>query len=350
MTSTLSSLSAPADGGNTSYTGNLRRTNLEGQELEAAVNELINDSTNLYKKTEKRYSDPPLDGQTFSLHSFIPSQGATPDKDGVFGMVKFRGGFRSLQEATVKSEQLIESHDSYHKIFIGLVGHPLPLTLSSDYTKEVNEIDIQKKVSATLAEDVKAKRIEEKSKVNEIREREKTLKESVEQEATDPYEKYTCLRVKKAQVIWGYLEHRKKLTEMKDVFLKTLEEIQEMDEEDPDYDVKYRSRYEEARESAGIPEDKDDRSFMRYLDSDVSDLENFANQVEENEKQLQVENEENPDYQVSRNAGSTISVRHITHDLPEGAIDNTVNPEKSEEEILKDIVNKKKNELIDEVD
>jgi len=226
------------------------------------------------------------------------------------------------------------------------------LTVNSEWTKEVNEVDIQKKISTTIAEDVKAKRIEEKSKVDEIREREKTLKESVEQEATDPYEKYTCLRVKKAQVIWGYLEHRKKLGEMLEVFEKTLAEIQEMDDEDPDYDKKYRSRYEEARQAAGIPEDKGDRSFMRYLDSDVSDLDQFAKTVEEEEKKMAEANEDDPDFKVSRIAGSTISVRHVNHDLPEGAVDNTVVPEKTEEQILSEITENAENKetLVEEVD
>ena len=145
MLAPVSSLSAPADGGNPNFTGNIKRKDLDDKELEAAVDELINDNLTKYLKVEKRYNDPPVDGQVFSLHSFIPSKGASPDKDGVYGMVKFRGGYRSLEEATAKSEMLVQSHDSYHKIFIGLVGYPLPLTTNSEWSKEVNEVDINKK-------------------------------------------------------------------------------------------------------------------------------------------------------------------------------------------------------------
>lgn len=346
MCDSISSLSSPQDGGNPGFSGDPRRLDLEKEALEQAAQELIDESALKYIKTEKRYQDPLVEGQIFSLHSFIPSKGATADKDGVYGMVKFRGGYRTLGEATVKSEDLVRSHDSYHKIFIGLMGHPLPLTENSEWSKEVNEIDIQKKVSSTIAEDVKAKRAVEKLKVDEIREREKTLKESVEQEASDPYEKYTCLRVKKAQIIWGYLEHRKKMVEMKEVFSKTLEELDEMDEEDPDYDEKYLTRYKDARDQAGIPEDKEDRSFMRYLDSNVRDLEVFARDIEEEEKELS----EDSDYKVSRIAGSTISVRHVAHPLPEGAVDNTKAPEKTEEEILAEVVASAESAKDNEVD
>ena len=157
------------------------------------------------------------------------------------------------------------------------------------------------------------KRAKEKKEVQEIRERERNLKEAVEQEATDPYEKYTCLRVKKAQVVWSYMEHRKKLNEMIDVFEQTLLEIKEMDDEDDDYAKRYLDRYLEAREKAGIPEDKNDSSFMKYLNIDVIDLEEYA------KDQDALADAEDPNYKVSRLAGSTVTVerRPQPHDNEE---------------------------------
>ena len=97
----------------------------------------------------------------------------------------------------------------------------MPLTVKSDWSSEIEEVDIQKKISKTIREDIKEKRDHEKKQVQEIKEREQNLKDDVEVEASDPYEKYTCLRVKKAQIVWGYLEHYKKLGEMVQVFEKT---------------------------------------------------------------------------------------------------------------------------------
>ena len=311
MAERQSSLVAPSDAVSefVSVTG----PNLTDDEAAIAYKEQIKKS---FPMIEKKYADPPLMGQKYSLHSFIPSKGATPDSDGVYGMLKVRGCFESVSEATDRSETLVREYDSYHKVFVGYVGRPMPLTEKSTWSDEVEEIDLQKKVSRVIAEDVKAKRADEQLKVKEIRERERTLKESVEQEASDPYEKYTCLRVKKAQVIWGYLEHRKKMAEMEVVFDSTMAEIMEMDEEDDDYAQRYLDRYKDARERAGIPEDKNDVSFMKYLDADVDNLSTYAQKVQDVQ--------EDDDYKVSRQSGSTISVRRVEHDIPEGEKDASI--------------------------
>lgn len=220
-------------------------------------------------------------------------------------MIKIRGTFSSLQETNERAEALIRNHDSYHKIYHGWVGKPMPLTIKSEWSAEVEEVDVSKKVTKIIKDNIKEKRTEEKQQVAEIRERERNLKQSVEQESSDPYEKYTCLRVKKAQIIWGYLEHRKKMEEMDEVFRKTLEEIGEMDSEDSDYAVRYENRYKEARERAGIPEDKNDVSFMKYLNADVNDLKQFAIETDREQELL----EDDPNYKVSRVAGSTVTVQ-----------------------------------------
>jgi hypothetical protein len=186
----------------------------------------------------------------------------------------------------------------------------MPITESSDFSAKVDEIDIQKEISTTVREDIKAKRAFEKKQVDEIREREKSLKEEVEQEANDPYEKYTCLCVKRAQTIWGYFEHKKKMDELIDVFNKTVEEIKEMDAEDSDYKDKYVQRYKDARERAGIPEDKNDISFMKYLTKDINSIEEFV--------QIEEELKANPNYRETRTSGSTISVvEKTTPDIPQ---------------------------------
>jgi len=291
---------------------------------------------------ERKYADPRVPGQVYSLHSFVPSAGASPDEDGIYGMIKIRGTFSTPEEANEKAEDLIRNHDSYHKIYHGWVGKPLPLTVKSDFSANIEEIDIQQKVSKIVRADIKDKRQQEKQQVKEIRERERNLKEAVEQEATDPYEKYTCLRVKKAQVIWGYMEHRKKLGEMEEVFEKTLAEVKEMDDEDADYAVRYYDRYMEARRSAGIPDDKNDQSFMKYLNTDVVDLEAYAKEQDV----LAIEND--PNYKVSRLAGNTVTVerRPQPHDHPEvgekklEAVPEVAEIEESEKsDVIKDLEN-----------
>lgn len=311
MTDTQSSLTSPADKVVTEYKPKSKPV-LNDEDCERAYKEcFVSSLTDI--AYERKYADPKIAGQTYSLHSFIPSKGAKPDKDGIFGMLKIRGTFGTIEETNERAEELIRNHDSYHKIYHGYVGKPMPITVKSDFSAEVEEVDINQQISKIVREDVKEKRSQEKKQVQEIRERERNLKEAVEQEATDPYEKYTCLRVKKAQVVWSYMEHRKKLNEMIDVFEQTLLEIKEMDDEDDDYAKRYLDRYLEAREKAGIPEDKNDSSFMKYLNIDVIDLEEYA------KDQDTLADTEDPNYKVSRLAGSTVTVerRPQPHDNEE---------------------------------
>ena len=300
MTDTQSSLTSPADKVVTGYKPKSKPV-LNDEDCERAYKEcFVSSLTDI--AYDRKYADPRIPGQTYSLHSFIPSKGAKPDKDGIFGMLKIRGTFSTVEETNEKAEELIRNHDSYHKIYHGFVGKPMPITIKSDFSAEVEEVDINQQISKIVREDVKDKRAQEKKQVKDIRERERNLKEAVEQEASDPYEKYTCLRVKKAQVVWSYMEHRTKLNEMIDVFEKTLLEIKEMDDEDDDYAKRYLDRYLEAREKAGIPEDKNDSSFMKYLNIDVIDLEDYA------KEQDSLKIADDPNYKVSRLAGSTVTV------------------------------------------
>jgi hypothetical protein len=322
MSDTQSSLTSPADKVDTAYKLKSKPA-LSTEDAERAYKECFISSL-LDISVDRKFADPRIPGQVYSLHSFVPSSGATPDEDGIYGMIKIRGTFGSEEEANDRAEELIRNHDSYHKIFHGWVGKPLPLTVKSDWSGKVEEIDIKQKISKIVRDDIKDKRNIEKAQVKEIRDRERNLKEAVEQEATDPYEKYTCLRVKKAQVIWGYLEHRKKLGEMIDVFEKTLAEVKEMDDEDDDYAKRYLGRYIEAREKAGIPDDKNDVSFMKYLNTDVIDLEVYAKEQED------IEKAENPNYKASRLAGSTVTVERRAQPTDEPIIEAS----KDEDETL----------------
>ena len=296
-----SSLTSPTDK-TKEYKSDISVDPLNKEELEIAKEILIENRLEEFSRIERRFCDPGIPGQKYSLHSFIPSKTAVPDENGIFGMLKIRGTYSTIEETLEKSEDLIKNHDSYHKIYTGFVGKPMPVTESSKFSFKINEIDIQKEISKTIRNDIKAKREIEKREVDEIRGRERLLKEEIEQEATDPYEKYTCLCVKRAQTIWGYFEHKKKMNELLEVFQKTVVEIETMDEEDDDYKNKYFDRYKEARVRAGIPEDKNDTSFMKYLGHDINTIDEFL-EIEKEIKNLE-------GYKESRKSGATITVVH----------------------------------------
>jgi len=265
------SLTAPND--RTSKTFKIaEKIDLTHEETSVAMKDLVShDIIRTYPSSERTFADPSIAGQKLCLVSFIPSVDATPDKDGVYGMIKVRGNYETTEEADDRAELLIRTVDSYHKIFTAFVGKPFPATRSSKWSADTNEIDIKKKVTEVISKDIKRQRMEEKKEIDDIKDREKKLLEDVEKDF-DPYERYIELRVKKAQLVWTYLETQKKMLEMKESIIKTREEIAELDEEEPSYYSTYREKYMDARREAGLKDD--DASFLSYLgDDDEKDME-----------------------------------------------------------------------------
>lgn len=249
---------------------------LSENEVKLAKEELLDDELiSKFKKQEKYYADPLYNNQTYCLHSFVPTAGATPDKEGVYGFMKCRGTFFSQEESDTRAEWLIRNVDSYHAIQTAYVGRPFPVCKDSrKYTKETNSVDIRKKAVDTVSKDLKSKREEEQRDIKDIKEREKHLIESTGEDAKeDPQDQYTTLQVKRANLVWTYVETRKKMDQMKESILKTRREIAEMDKEDSSYRDDYYEHYMKARREAGLPTDPDpsENNFIKYMAMDAEE-------------------------------------------------------------------------------
>ena len=186
-------------------------------------------------------------------------------------MVKFRGAYNTLDELNDRAEFLIQNVDSYHKIFHCYTGKPFPATSSSKFSAETSEVDIRKKVTKVISDDIRQQKIEERKEINDIKEREKRLLEETKEDfEEDPLDKYITTRVKKAQLVWTYLETKKKMDQMQENIVKARAEIKEMDEQNPEFISKYKDKYYAARNQAGLKQENDD-SFMKYLGDDIDD-------------------------------------------------------------------------------
>ena len=88
----------------------------------------------------------------------------------------------------------------------------------------------------------------------------------------DPYDEYITLSVKKAQLSWTFLEHLKKLKEVREIILKTRVSLSNMDEDYPEFKDKYFEKYMDARKKSGLDEKVRDAqdNFMKYMVEDVS--------------------------------------------------------------------------------
>ena len=268
-----SSLTAPEDRDlNNKWKPDLSIPPLDNTQASHALQDLnINSFIQKFPKVDRTYQDSPIPLQNIGLISFIPAKGATPNERGVFGFAKLRGNYASELESNQRAEYIIRNVDSYNQIFHTYVGRPFPITVNSDYSSVTEEIDIRKEATSTISNSIRDKKQTEQQQINEIKEREKKLVEESKKEEVDPYDEYITLKVKLAQISWTYLEHKKKMAELKDIVFKTRESIVKIDDVHPGFKSTYYDKYIQARTQAGIkesPEEAQD-NFIKYLVQDA---------------------------------------------------------------------------------
>jgi len=266
------SLTSTADRGDGKYRSDVGAPPLSEEQVNEAMVALNNTSfVDKFPRVERQFADPPIPLQTYGLISFVPSKGASPDKDGVYGFMKMRGNYATQQESNDRAEYLIRNVDSYHQIFHGYVGRPFPITIDPKYCAKTEEINIRQKATETISEDVKAKRDKEKEDITAIKQREKALMEQTKENfQVDPYEEYTVLRVKKAQLVWTYDKTLKQLEEMKRNIISTRDKIAEHEKTNPNFGKEYFDRYMQARRDAGIPDEQNtEENFIKYMIEDI---------------------------------------------------------------------------------
>jgi len=241
---------------------------LSDQEIESAINKLTSD----FPRIEKFWIDPPIPGQVHCSISFVPAKGATPDKDGLYGFMKVRGVFSNENDRDSNTEKIITDYDSYHEILHGLVGHPLPLLKDGDdrFVLETESVGLKKKMQKELSDDMKERRDKERKEIDEAQTRAKQAQEKEEraiQGYADPEEKYTTLRVKRANLIFAVYEMLKNIKRQKDTLLQTVSLIEKMDVEYPQFQNTFYQKYENAAKEVGVPTEKN--FILRYLVGDI---------------------------------------------------------------------------------
>ena len=251
---------------------------LTGGEAQVAIQELNIDAfTSKYTRVDRTYADPPDPLQKIGLISFVPAKGATPNEKGIYGFAKMRGNYATEIEANQKAEFIIKNLDSYNKVYHAYVGRPFPLTVSSEYSAETEEVDIQKDMRESISHNVKQMKKDEHQEIQEIKNREEQLLDEQkpaqkgEDVDVDPYEEYITLKVKKAQLTWTYLEHIKKMKEIKNIIIETRSKLDVHDGNNPDFAENYYDKYMKARDDAGLNESKQnaESNFMKFMVEDA---------------------------------------------------------------------------------
>ena len=251
------------------------------QEVEEAMKALNNtDFVRKFPSVDRTYADPAVPMQNIALFSFTPAKGATPNESGVFGFAKVRGSYSTPIEAEQRAEFIIRNVDSYHQLYHLYVGRPFPITSSSQYSAETSEVDIRKETTKAISENIKEEKNKEQKTIKEMKEREDAILAESEKARKDdglgapdidPYEEYITLSVKKAQLSWTFLEHLKKLKEVREIILTTRRTLEKIDKENPEFKDKYFEKYMDARKKSGLDEKIRDvqDNFMKYMVEDV---------------------------------------------------------------------------------
>jgi hypothetical protein len=240
---------------------------LTGDEAKEAVSAQLNNSfLNLkYPRVQRFRVDPPINQQNYyCLHSFTPSQGASPDKDGCFGVLKFRGAFGTVEEADAWAEHLIRNVDSLHEIHISYVGREFPLTLEPTYFNETHEVDMKKKTDDIERSHAKSVREKEQQDVEDIKRRERELLDSSKKnpdEFKTSLDHYISLKVKCANILHVRDETLKKLEAMDTTRLATMEELGELDQQFPEFKETFLEQFKKSLSDVGIK----DTPLLKYM-------------------------------------------------------------------------------------
>lgn len=262
------------------------RNSLSSEQLKHAKKQLIKKNL-LFPQSVKSINDPVILNQEFGLVSFTPAKDAKPNQNGLYGVLKLRGNFPTLDDAQKHAENLVRNHDSYNEIYTVKVGNCIPLSKEAHFVEDTDLIDLNKQVENIVSADIREKRIQEKQEIKTIKEREQNLlkenKEILNDEyKQDPLDNYIMVRVKKAQLMWTLIENRKRiLNELIPALKKVKVEINNLNKSNPTFDQLYYERYTQARESVGLKTDKTENyeNFLAYLlddkDIDLNDLTKF---------------------------------------------------------------------------
>jgi len=243
---------------------------LTDDEIENAFSDLY---INKYLNVDRKYSDPPLNGQNYAIFSFNPSKKAQPDPDGVYGFIKVRGAFNRLEEAEEKSKELIQ-YFSANKIFICEIGKPTPVQEQLINLDQIVEVDNPNKNEEVVkyTDLIKEQSMKEKQQIEEIKQRELKLKEDITKDPNDkePLQIYLELTHKRATCAYLYNQHKEKLEETKNIVIATRKQLADMDEKYPNLKNEYMEHYEKSCKECGIDKATDDMAVMikKYIGED----------------------------------------------------------------------------------
>ena len=241
----------------------------------------------------------------------MPSEKATPDEDGCFGVIKLRGCFPNLRDAHNFGENLIRNNDSLVENHICYVGRDIPLMKdSSIYTKETVEIDLSKTQDEITKSYLRQKKEQERKEREDVEKRHQSMISKDinkdKEESLDTIEYYTKLRTKKAYNMNMIKQCLKTIKEAEDILKRVIPEQEEIDKKHPEFKHQFLAEYEKSLRSINasitdnemIPIMKEDIEsqakqeqalLSKSPESEVKTDSNDSNDSNDNEQMISIE-------------------------------------------------------------
>jgi hypothetical protein len=287
----LSSLTTPAD-----------KKNCEGsvidkggdpickEEFVKAVNVLNITKDKLdFTSRETKLHDPEID-QKICLVSFSPAQGATPNEDGFYGMMKVRGSYKNIEDAEERSEYLIKNYDSYNPIFHAEVGKPFPITNLTKFAEKVRDHSLDEKTQA-IYDQVKAQtKKENDDKKNTMQERQELMDKQIKIANSDDkdlspedlkskyLEKYISYRLVYASNLERYVKFMTAAQELTANIIASGQNIKKLDDSSSYYRENYKNQlFETYKDAMTISP-----TFEKYFNINTeADFDNMLIEIDE---------------------------------------------------------------------
>jgi len=183
----------------------------------------------------------------------------------IYGVGKIRGAYTNLLEAEDASDYIVKNIDSSNSVFICKIGEPFPLVVKG-FAEEVKKVDVKNIIEQSMIENIRQKKAREQKEIEELKQREQHLKESVE---ISPHfsdlDNYITMRVGLANNRYTQEKARQMIVDLEVKEKDLISKLLELETEHPTFEKEFMDRYMAGRKSVGFNADEKLEGYLAFI-------------------------------------------------------------------------------------
>lgn len=180
---------------------------------------------------------------------------------------KIRGAFLTEKEANLRAEEIVKN-DQNHSVFTQAIGVYFPI-VETGYAEEIEEIEIKGHMNKSIEQNTKEKIKKCKEEIENIKKREKELKELSTEDSLNPEERYITNRTKLAYLRYEKDALTKKKEEIEQLEEKCVDWLKQAMKENPEFEEIFKTKCKAGREAAKLPPNEQFSGFTEYLENPI---------------------------------------------------------------------------------